>query len=231
MYCEPERFLTEAERESFEPIAFYGSLAALEELEALNRLEPPPAFAAGDGPRVYVSFGTLIWRYFTEPALAAFGAVADALEATPGARGLISLGGNDPGPDAVAALTRDNVTVADYVDQWQVLRETDVCVTHNGMNTTHEAVFQGVPMTSYTFFADQPALARRCEELGMAVPLAERPLQPVSPDDVLAALARVEAEGDAMRARLAEAREWEIETIAARGAVIDRMTDLVGAAA
>ena len=231
LYCEPEGFLTDAERESFEPIAFYGSLAALEELEALNRVEAAPAFGPGHGPRVYVSFGTLIWRYFTEPALAAFRAVADAVESIPGARGLISLGGNDPGSEAVRSLRRGNVTVADYVDQWQVLRETDVCVTHNGMNTTHEAVFQGVPMVSYTFFADQPALARRCRQLGMAVPLAEEPIARVTADDARAALERVAAERDSMRARLAEAREWEIETIGARDAVIERLVALAGVAA
>ena len=41
-------------------------------------------------------------------------------------------------------------------------READLFVTHHGLNSTHEAIFNRVPMLSYPFFWDQPGLAAEC---------------------------------------------------------------------
>ena len=138
---------------------------------------------------------------------------------------LVSLGGRDPTKPA-PRLARRNVRIENYVDQWNALREASVFITHQGLNSTHEAIFHQTPMISYPFLSDQPGLAKRCQELGLAVPLVEALRGPVGPDDVRSALARVAAQHDAMRARLAEARRWELETIRARQDVIARIVAL-----
>ena len=56
------------------------------------------------------------------------------------------------------------------MDQWAVLGETDLFVTHHGLNSTHEAIFNRVPMLSYPFFWDQPGLAAKCQAFGIARP-------------------------------------------------------------
>ena len=120
------------------------------------------------------------------------------------ARALISLGGAEV--DA-APLARPNVTVEPYVDQWKALSAADVFVTHQGMSSTHEAIWNGVPMISRPFFADQPALAAKCRDLGLAVPMGDSPLR---------ALDEVRANRDSMRSALADAREWEVDIIEGR---------------
>jgi hypothetical protein len=81
-------------------------------------------------------------------------------------------------------------------------------------------------MISYPFFSDQPGLARRCQDLGLAVPLSSEIRGPVTVDDVHAALARVEADTAGAQTRLTEARRWELATIAARPSVIERIVQM-----
>ena len=67
LYCEPSEFLPEEDRAAFEPIAFFGSLAPeLREQGPVEIFPRPPR-----GLRIYVAFGTLIWRYFATAANAA----------------------------------------------------------------------------------------------------------------------------------------------------------------
>ncbi len=227
VYCEPPAYLTEAERRIFEPVAFYGSLPSLEDIDAA-RPNGPPAFEGGERElKVYVSFGTVVWRYWASEALEALSTISKALARKPDARGLISLAGVDTQPEVTRALSDPSVSVAGYVDQWRVLQEADVFITHQGLNATHEAVFNLVPMVSYPFFWDQPALAERCREFGLAVPLVASPRGPVSEEAVVAALAELAARRDSMHARLVEARGWERDVIRGRGAVVDRITDLI----
>jgi UDP:flavonoid glycosyltransferase YjiC (YdhE family) len=125
-----------------------------------------------------------------------------------------------------AALDAPDVRVVEFADQWTALREADIFITHHGLNSTHEAIFHEVPMLSYPLFADQPLLARRCQELGLAIPLVDRPRAPVHPARLRAALRRIADERGAFARRLADARAWELRTIAGRGAVLDRMLAL-----
>ena len=224
VYCEPPQFLNDDERAAFEPLIFFGSLSE----QALARTAPaesPFGEGCAASRRVYVSFGTVIWRYYEPAARIALQAISEAVGGLPDAVALVSMG-RAPLPWA-AALERSNVRVQGYVDQWSALREASVFVTHQGLNSTHEAIFQGVPMVSYPFFADQPALSRRCQGLGLAVPLSAGLRAPVSPDDVRSALARVEHEREGLRARLAKAREWEQDVIAARGQAVSRILALL----
>jgi UDP:flavonoid glycosyltransferase YjiC (YdhE family) len=116
-----------------------------------------------------------------------------------------------------------------YVDQWQVLREADVFVTHQGLNSTHEAIFNRVPMLSYPFFWDQPALAETCRRLGLAVPLTNLPRGLLQEVKVRAALSELSRRGPASDAALAAARDQEIEVIANRDDVLRRVKDLIAA--
>lgn len=225
VYCEPPEFLRPDERKPFEPIAFFGSLS---EAETGEQAQAGSLFGddAARALRVYASFGTVVWRYFEADVLAALAAVADAVAGLDDAVALVSLGGRGT-PEHAAQLTRPNVRVESYVEQWRALRDASVFVTHHGLNSTHEAIFQGAPMLSYPFFGDQPALARRCQELGFALPLADAPRAPVAPEMIRVALAQLARERGAMRERLAEARRWELAAIRGRGAVIERIVALL----
>ena len=240
LYCEPPQFLDAADRQALEPLAFFGSLPA----EAGKVADSAAATGArgdlrhrrcggGSTPprisparlRVYVSFGTVIWRYYARAAYTAFGVLADALAGLD-AEVVMSLGRHDLEAGRRAALARPHLRVESYVDQWTVLQACDVFVTHHGLNSTHEAIFHRVPMLSYPFFDDQPGLALRCQELGLALPLGAEPRTPLAADAVARATRRLVDERDAFAARLAEARAWELATIAARPAVIDRLLAL-----
>jgi MGT family glycosyltransferase len=230
VYCEPPAFLTESERRPFEPIAFFGSLPPLDEIERRQRDGARSWFGPGAAElNVYVSFGTVVWRYWAAEALAALQKLSDSFSAMPGVRAVIGLGGAQIADDAVRALTKPNVTVAGYVDQWRILHEADVFVTHHGLNSTHEAIYSGVPMISYPFFSDQPALAERCRRLGLAIPLTDSPMAPVTTEDVTAALSELSRRRDALRTRLAEARAWELQVVAERDSVLERIAGLLSA--
>jgi len=220
--AEPPRYLEESDREDFEPVAFFGSLAP--ELREAGSTERPLAGDDG-GLRVYVSFGSVIWRYYAPQALAALARLAGDLSER-GARVLISLGGYPASPAERRPLERPGVRVERYVDQWGALRDADLFVTHHGLNSTHEAIFHRVPMLSYPFFGDQPAMARCCQRLGLAVALADTPRAELETPRVQRAVGSVLEQREAIAARLEEARRWEIEVIAGREKVLDRVLAL-----
>jgi len=224
IYCEPPEFLREHERRLFEPVAFYGCLPSPEDAKRTGT-----ANGAWLGPesrpalRVYVSFGTVVWRYYTNEALRALEVLSTALGRLEHVRAIVSLGGAPIDDEVRAALVRPNVAIERYVDQWDVLRGADLFVTHHGLNSTHEAIFNGVPMVSYPFFWDQPALARRCQELGLALPLARSLRGAFGADEVQAALGRAGDDRASLLTALARAREWEQAVMGKRAAVLDRI--------
>ncbi len=219
VYGEPPEYLDPVAREPFEPVAFFGSLAKLD--------APPPGpspFGDENGARrIYISFGTVIWRYYAPEAVRALEALGQALAPRPDVRALVSLGGNAV---EVPGLASKNVRVEGYVDQWRALSEADLFVTHHGLNSTHEAAYWRVPMLSYPFFWDQPGLAAKCAELGLAVPLSREPRAPIAAKDVDDALDQLDARRDTMRRRLEAARSFEEQVVAGRAAVTRRILDL-----
>jgi UDP:flavonoid glycosyltransferase YjiC (YdhE family) len=224
VYCEPPEFLLPTERDAFEPIAFFGSLLP----DPVPQRDRPSPFGEHRkaGMRIYASFGTVIWSYYETAAVDALAAISDAVSRLGDGVALLSLGGRDA-PEIAAKLRRRNVQVERYVDQWAVLDEATVMFTHQGLNSTHEAIFNRTPMISYPFFSDQPGLARRCEEFGLAVPLAGSALRaPVSAEHARTALERVDAGMGRFREHLDVARDWELATIARRPEVLERIIGL-----
>jgi MGT family glycosyltransferase len=224
LYCEPPQFISEATRRSFEPIDYIGSL--LPEFSKRRTTLTGDAFRPGARLKVLISFGTVIWRYFADIALEAMRTFAEVLGDTEGADAIISLGRWQIEPEKRAQLERPNVRVEAFVDQWSVLEAADIFVTHQGLNSTHEAIYHRVPMISYPFYTDQPAMAARCEALGLSIIPARAPLATLSANDVRGALRRLADERDTFAARLSEAREWEAQVIAERPRVVQRLLSL-----
>lgn len=225
IYCEPPEFLEEDRRKVFEPVAFYGSLPSLEEIQEKTR--PCAGMSNTRDLRVYVSFGTVVWRYYADTALCALTSLAAAFSRLKNIRAIISLGGTKLGNKALAALSRANVSVESYVDQWEILQKTDVFFTHHGMNSTHEAIFHLVPMISYPFFSDQPALAEKCQQFGLAIPLTNSLRGAFSEHDIRAALTGLSDKRDSMQAALSRAHEWEQAVIKNRPAVLKRIINII----
>ena len=219
VYCEPEAFLEASERVPFEPLVFFGSLPSLPESRP-DTARSAFGDSGDDTERVYASFGTVIWRYYRDEALRALGALAAAVRKRPNARLLIGMGGKKRTGDELAG---ENVRVESYVDQVAVLDEADLFVTHHGLNSTHEAIIRQVPMLSYPFFWDQPALAGRCQQLGLAVPLGKGPRAPIDETDVLEALSAFDLQKGMLRENLRRAAQWEVEVIESRDRVYDRI--------
>jgi MGT family glycosyltransferase len=218
VYGEPPEWLTEEDREAFEPVAFFGCLPAA---------ETPPPGARAEGPlRLYASFGTVVWRYYATEALAALSAVARAVARRPDMEAVLSLGGASVSPRDLSSLAASNVAVGPYVDQRDTLSRADLFVTHHGLNSTHEAVWHRVPMLSYPFFWDQPALAETSRRLGLSAPLANVPRAPLSHPEVAAALDDALARRATVRDRLDVARTWEERVIHDRREVVERMLRL-----
>ena len=211
---EPEEWMTPEDIAQLGPLAFFGSLRS----DAFDIL---PARAPADGLRVYASFGTIIWRYWTQQATAALQAIAAAVGQRPGASLVVGLGGATIDPAARRQLEAIGVRVEDYADQWAELGHADVFVTHNGVGSTHEAVARLAPMLSLPFFWDQPDEARRAQELGIALPLIDGVAETgaLTSKRVSAALDRLLARRSEMQECLLVAREWERRTIAGRQAV------------
>ena len=101
--CEPPEFLTEGERETFEPVMFFGSLPS--EPRPDDRAAGESLFPGGVGRRIYVSFGEYAWQRYPAEAIAVVTAIATAAD-DPGTDVLVSLGGAPLHPTAVAQIER-----------------------------------------------------------------------------------------------------------------------------
>ncbi len=227
LYGEPAEWLSPEQRAALEPLAFYGSLPPLAEIQARRRSGPTCFPDATDGElKVYAAFGAFVWGYWPEAVFDAFAAVAEAVAGMPGARAVLGLGDAQLGADAMRKLTRPNVEVAARADQWRALADADVFITHHGLYSTHEAVLSRVPMLGYPFFGDQPALTSLAAGLGLSVPLVDAPRAPLTAAVVRAGLEDVVRRAGTMRVRLAEAREWELRTLRDRPAIAAQVAGL-----
>jgi UDP:flavonoid glycosyltransferase YjiC (YdhE family) len=226
VYCEPPEFLTEPERESFAPVVFFGSLPW-----GYERDEPPAAgrtYPDAAAPRrIYASFGTIVWPYFPLEAAAAMRSLSAAAAIMPDTQVVIGLGGHPVEERVVAELRRPNVLVQANADQWAALAHSDAAITHQGLNSTHEAIWHRVPMLSYPFFGDQPSMTDLCRRLAVARPLTESPLQEPAPEQVRDALLDVLGRREEFHVALERVRAWETAVMAERVSAMGRIAALI----
>ena len=62
-----------------------------------------------------------------------------------------------------------NFKVYNYVPQLEVLKKTDVFVTHGGMNSSSEALYNNIPLVIVPQFGDQFIVGNRVVELGAGI--------------------------------------------------------------
>jgi hypothetical protein len=86
-----------------------------------------------------------------------------------------------------------------------------------------------VPMISYPFFRDQPALAKTWREFGLAIRLADSPRGRVSEENGRAALDGFLKSRDSQRASLAETRAWKLRVLENRDTVVRQINGLIQA--
>ena len=67
----------------------------------------------------------------------------------------------------------ENFKVYNYVPQLEVLKKVDLFITHGGMNSSSEGLYNSVPLVVVPQFGDQPVVAKRVEELGAGIALME----------------------------------------------------------
>ena len=227
VYAEPRQFLNEAEQAMLHPLVCSGSLDIDRQMPSSGAVAFPSE--APQMIRMYVAFGTMIWRYWSDEAVGILRAVASATRANPRVTTLVTLGGAAIA-NQVSELNSARLRLVDFVDQWQVLSQTDVFLTHHGLKSTHEAIYHELPMIGCPFHADQPDISARSAEMGLSVSLVDDRDYERSADDVLAALATVEERAAENAERLAEARQWELDAIAARPAIVRRLLDIADSA-
>lgn len=63
----------------------------------------------------------------------------------------------------------DNFEMKNTIDQIETLQNTDVFITHCGMNSVNESLYYGVPMVLYPQQSEQGAVAMRVNELGAGI--------------------------------------------------------------
>jgi zeaxanthin glucosyltransferase len=118
-------------------------------------------------PVIYASMGTL------QTGLAGvFQAILKATERD-GYQVVLSVGPTTD-PKSLATLRPDTIVVQ-RAPQLELLKLAALCVTHAGMNTTLEALAQGVPLVAIPITNDQPGIAARilASGTGLFVPLKE----------------------------------------------------------
>ena len=167
----------------------------------------PPA---GARPVAYVAFGT---------AYAAAAGIHRACIAALAGRFHVVIGGVRSHPAALGPLPA-GVELHRSVPQLAVLRHARVFVTHAGMGSTVEALWQGVPTVAIPRSMDQFANAARLEAIGAGMRLD---VEHATPAAVRAAVERVTSH-PAVTARVAALRD-EVRGEGGAGAAADAIEE------
>ena len=124
-------------------------------------------FSLPDVPqrRIYISLGTLFNNNlpFYKMCVEAFSGV--------NARVVMSIGKKIAVQDLGALPT--NISAYSFVPQLDVLRKSDVFITHGGMNSVHEALWFAVPLVIVPQAADQKFVSKRLDALGAGIRIAK----------------------------------------------------------
>lgn len=62
-----------------------------------------------------------------------------------------------------------NFTIQNFLPQLDILKYTDVFITHAGFNSVNEAIYYGVPMLAFPIANDQHMVAKRIAELSLGI--------------------------------------------------------------
>jgi len=112
-------------------------------------------------PLVYVSLGTV--QNGTPAAFAQIAAACGKLDV----QMVLSTGGRLP-PEAIGPVASNHLVVY-FAPQVELLSRATVAVTHGGLNSTLEALMQGVPLLALPITDDQPGVAARIAWTGVGL--------------------------------------------------------------
>ncbi len=73
----------------------------------------------------------------------------------------------------------DNIIARNYVPQLELLKHAQLLISHGGLNSVSESLYYGVPVIAIPLANDQPAVAKRLQELGAGLSLR---LEDITPD-------------------------------------------------
>jgi len=105
-------------------------------------------------PLIYASMGTLVNHQHH-----VYRTILEAVKTVPGTQLVLSVGG-ETSLDELGSIP-PNAIVVPKAPQIELLKRAVLCVTHAGLNTTLEALAQGVPMVAIPITFDQPGVAAR----------------------------------------------------------------------
>jgi glycosyltransferase, MGT family len=72
----------------------------------------------------------------------------------------------------------ENFIVKNYVPQLEILKHTDVFISHGGFNSVSEALYNEVPIIAIPMVNDQFMVAQRLAKLGAGIPLKMNEITP-----------------------------------------------------
>jgi MGT family glycosyltransferase len=121
---------------------------------------PPEHLAAGNGPLVYLSLGSL-----ASGDLELMRSLVGSLAGLP-YRVIVS-----KGPQHEELELADNMVGEEFLPQTSILPQVDIVITHGGNNTVTESLYFGKPMVVLPVFWDQYDNAQRMHETGFGIRL------------------------------------------------------------
>ena len=111
-------------------------------------------------PLVYASMGTLV-----NGLAGVYGVLLKAADNFPELQLVLSIGKNID-PDDLGPIPPNTIVVRS-APQLELLKRSVLCITHAGLNTTLEALAQGVPMVAIPIGYEQPGIAARIAHHGV----------------------------------------------------------------
>lgn len=116
---------------------------------------------------IYVSFGTIFVHRKITTIVAFLKKLQAALAAWPQAIAVFSSGGASYPENELHELT--SIHAFSFLPQTKLLQHCDLFITHGGINSIKESLYQGIPMLVYPLAMDQIGNARKiyCKGLGL----------------------------------------------------------------